>query len=116
MEQAVVARQRARYAAAPTAPSRAPAAPAAADGRVLGAQVKYVQRRGEEERELQRRADGLERVGGRVVRGEDGDVEGVVLSSVEEGVSLWVGVDSPFLARMGGGGEGSFCGSLHSGL
>lgn len=48
-------------------------------GRVFGAQVKDVEGGGEEEGELQGRADRGEGVGGGVVRREDGDVEGVVL-------------------------------------
>lgn len=48
-------------------------------GGLLSAQVEDVESRGEEERELQRGADWFERVGLRIVRGEDGDMEGVVL-------------------------------------
>lgn len=48
-------------------------------GGVFGAQVKDVEGRGEEERELERCADRREGVGERVVGREDGDVEGVVL-------------------------------------
>lgn len=53
----------------------------ARDGVVLGAQVENVDGGGEEEGELQRRPDRGEGVGRWVVRGEDGDVEGVVIAA-----------------------------------
>lgn len=83
VQEAVVARQRATTTSRGTAPSSSPSA----DGRVLGAQVEDVQGRGEEQGELEGRADGLEGVCGRVVGGEDGDVEGVVLGE-DSSVSL----------------------------
>lgn len=46
---------------------------------VLGPQLEDVNSRREEQRELKLRSDGRQRVGYRVVRWEDGDVEGVVL-------------------------------------
>ena len=46
---------------------------------LLGAQVEDVDGGGEEEGELERRADGCEVVGCWVVGGEDGDVKWVVL-------------------------------------
>lgn len=45
----------------------------------FGAEFEDVDCGGEEERELERAADGCECVGCGIVRGEDGDVEGVVL-------------------------------------
>lgn len=53
----------------------------ACDGVVLGPQVEDVDCGGEEEGELEGRADWGEGVGGWVVGGEDGDVKGVVLQS-----------------------------------
>lgn len=46
---------------------------------MFGAQVEDIEGRGEQQRELQGRANRCERVGERVVGREDGDVEGVVL-------------------------------------
>lgn len=87
VQEAVVARQRATTARG-TARGTAPCPSSApADGRVLGAQVEDVQGRGEEQRELEGRADWLEGVCGWVVGGEDGDVEGVVLEE-DSSVSL----------------------------
>lgn len=53
--------------------------PDARRGVCLGAELEDVDCRGEEERELERAADRRERVGCGVVRGEDGDVQRVVL-------------------------------------
>lgn len=47
---------------------------------MLVAQVEDVEGRGKEERELEGRPDRGEGVGKRVVRREDGDVEGIVLA------------------------------------
>lgn len=74
MQQPVVAREHGRRGGGA----------AGGGGGLLGAEVEDVEGRGEEERELQWRADRLEGVGLRIVRGEDGDVERVVLVGLEE--------------------------------